>query len=206
MLYIIRIFQRKVHFLCVSSHGVLGSTTFQKMNTTHGQSVSWLKTQRRLKKAKYIRLHMLFILILSSLNNSCGLTRRTKLRHRWRLICRRRSVGRSLRIASSSTPWVATHLYWSYFRTYCLSSCGSCLWCIHCSVSALLSLHSSNRAVADMIYICQSKNLLHFRQYYLGKFVEIRRLRLSIIYLFWHYFLFDHWPSNLPPHSNTASL
>ena len=64
----------------------------------------------------------------------------------------RRSNGRLLSSDSSSTPRVATHLYWSYLRTDCLSSGGSCLWCIHCSVSVLLILHSSNRTVVDWRY------------------------------------------------------
>ncbi|POO01681.1 hypothetical protein TorRG33x02_024580 [Trema orientale] len=50
---------------------------------------------------------------------------------------RRRSTGRSRRMASSSTPRVAIHRYWSYLRTFCFSSC------------VLLSLHSSNLTVVD---------------------------------------------------------
>ncbi|GJN07287.1 hypothetical protein PR202_ga25107 [Eleusine coracana subsp. coracana] len=39
-------------------------------------------------------------------------TRRTRARHRWRWISRRRSRGRDWRMDSSSTPRVASHLYW----------------------------------------------------------------------------------------------
>ena len=77
------------------------------------------------------------------------LTRRTRSRQMWRLMSLLRSVGSPFRRTSSSTPLVATHLYWSYFLTDCLNSGGSCLWCIHCSVSVLLILHSSNLIVVD---------------------------------------------------------
>lgn len=74
----------------------------------------------------------------------------------------RRSIGKPLRRFSSSTPRVATHLYWSYFLTDCLSSGGSCLWCIHCSVSVLWILHSSNRMVVDWRYVCKWKKYQTF--------------------------------------------
>lgn len=81
------------------------------------------------------------------------LTCRTRLRQRWRLISRLRSSGRVLRRSSSSTPCVATHLNSPYFLTACLRSWGSCLWCIHCSVSVFFCLHSSSLAVIDWRYL-----------------------------------------------------
>lgn len=84
------------------------------------------------------------------------ITFRTRSKHRWRLISRRRSIGSPWRIASSSTPLVANHLYWSYFLMESLNSGGSCLWCIHCSVSFLLTLHSSRRMVVAWRYLCHN--------------------------------------------------
>lgn len=93
------------------------------------------------------------------------LTCRTRSRQRWRLMFLRRSTGRLSSIDSSSTPRVATHLYWSYFRTLCFNSRGSCLWRIHSSVSVLLILHSSSRTVVDWRYVywSQIRCKRHFR-------------------------------------------
>lgn len=84
-------------------------------------------------------------------------TRRTRSRQRWCLMSRRRSKGSPLRMVSSSTPLVVTHLYRSYLRTLSFISRGSCLWCIHCSVSVRRTLHSSSRAVEDWRYVCLPK-------------------------------------------------
>lgn len=62
-------------------------------------------------------------------------------------------------MASSSTPRVATHLYWTKRRTRCFKSSGSWRCLIHSSVSLRLSLHSSSLKVIDCRYVYIMKTI-----------------------------------------------
>ena len=80
-------------------------------------------------------------------------TRRTRSKHKWCWISRRRSAGNPRRMASSSTPRVASHLYCTNRRTRCFKSLGSWRCLIHSSVSLRLTLHSSSLKVRDCKYV-----------------------------------------------------
>lgn len=118
--------------------------------------------QARFNFEKWSKIKFIIAELVCKLWCVMRLTPRTRSRQRWRLMSLRRSTGSPLRRVSSSTPRVASHLYWSYLRTDSLNSGGNCLWCIHCSVSVLFTLHSSNRTVVDCRYVCKIPLLLSY--------------------------------------------